>query len=232
MWFCTLLAMLIVWLASGRPRYPSQDQRIAYISDVGASNLKPLFVTGCAITGVGFTLTLIVERILRHHGRLMPNMRRRERVFSILAILGALIGGAGLILLSVFDTKRFPSVHRIFLLVFIVGVALSAIFSIVEYRWISKDFSNFQRLKIAYIAKGIIASILIALAIVFAVTLFQAPNVGGIFEWIIAFGFTFYLLTFWYDLRMSKNVEKGELKQLYGHHHHHRQQHSQMREIA
>jgi hypothetical protein len=61
-------------------------------------------------------------------------MRRRERVFSILAIIGALIGGAGLILLSVFDTKRFPSAHRLFLLVFIVGVALSAIFSIIEVR--------------------------------------------------------------------------------------------------
>ena len=61
-------------------------------------------------------------------------MRRRERVLSTLAILGSFAGGCGLILLSVFDTKRFPSLHRIFLLVFILGVGLSAIFTIIEVR--------------------------------------------------------------------------------------------------
>ena len=59
-------------------------------------------------------------------------MRKRERVFSILAILGSFLGGLGLILLSIFDTKRHTSAHRAFLLVFIVGVGLSAIFSIIE----------------------------------------------------------------------------------------------------
>lgn len=59
-------------------------------------------------------------------------MRHRERVFAALAILGSFIGGAGLILLSIFDTGRHPSLHRVFLLVFIVGVGLSAIFSVIE----------------------------------------------------------------------------------------------------
>lgn len=62
-------------------------------------------------------------------------MRRRERAFSIMAILGSFLGGAGLILLSVFDTKRHPSAHRAFLLVFIVGVGLSAIFTVIEVRY-------------------------------------------------------------------------------------------------
>lgn len=59
-------------------------------------------------------------------------MRRRERAFSTLAILGSFLGGAGLILLSIFDTKRHPSLHRGFLLLFIVGVGLSAIFTVIE----------------------------------------------------------------------------------------------------
>ncbi|KAG6857215.1 hypothetical protein H0H87_007634 [Tephrocybe sp. NHM501043] len=139
-------------------------------------------------------------------------MRRRELVFSCLAILGAFIGGAGLILLAVFDTKRHPSAHRAFLLVFIVGVALSAIFTIIEYRWISKGFSEIRRLRIAYIAKAIIAGLLILLSIAFAATLFVKPDVGAILEWIIAFGFTFYLLTFVYDLRQAKGVPKGQYK--------------------
>ena len=64
--------------------------------------------------------------------RLIPNMRRRERVFSSLAILGSFFGGAGLILLSGFDTKRYTTLHRLFLLIFILGVGLSAIFTVIE----------------------------------------------------------------------------------------------------
>ena len=74
------------------------------------------------------------SEILACSVRLVPTMRRRERILSTLAILGSIIGGAGLILLSVFDTKRHHSLHRIFLLVFIIGVALSAIFTIAEVR--------------------------------------------------------------------------------------------------
>jgi len=59
-------------------------------------------------------------------------MRRRERVCGTLAVLGSVLGGAGLILLSVFDTKKHQTAHRLFLLVFIVGVGLSAIFTVVE----------------------------------------------------------------------------------------------------
>ena len=136
-------------------------------------------------------------------------MRRREKLFSTLAVLGSFIGGAGLILLSIFDTGRHRSLHRVFLLVFIIGVGLSAIFTIVEYRWINKDYDGQRELRIAYIAKGFIAIVLIIFAIVFAITLYTTENVGAVIEWVIAFGYTFYLLTFFYDLRMSRGMRKG-----------------------
>ncbi|KAF8899901.1 Frag1/DRAM/Sfk1 [Gymnopilus junonius] len=226
-WFGSLLAMLIVYLASGRPKYVSQEGNIAYISDVGASGLKPLFVTACAITAVGFFLSLVVERILRHTGRLVPDMRTREHVLSILAIIGSFIGGCGLLLLSILDTKRHSTAHRVCLLIFIVGIALSAIFSIIEYRLLQKDFPDYTTIRIAYIAKGLIATILILLAIAFGITLRVAQDVGAILEWIIAFGFTLYLLVFYYDLRLSKNVEGGQLRQLV-----HPSQSAEMTEIS
>lgn len=37
------------------------------------------------------------------------------------------------------------------------------------------------------------------------------PPHTGVLEWVIAFGFVFYLLTFYFDLRMSKGMEKGDL---------------------
>lgn len=63
---------------------------------------------------------------------LVAHVRRRETVLGTLAMLGSFIGGLGLILLSIFDTRRFTSAHRAFLLLFMIGVALSAIFTIIE----------------------------------------------------------------------------------------------------
>jgi len=214
MWFGTVLALLITWLASGRPHYVSMSpgQNIAYISDVAADFLKPLFIVGCVITGIGFFLSLVVERWLRHSGRLLPEHRKRERVMSVLACFGAALGAVGLILLSIFDTKRHPSLHRVFLLIFILGVALSAIFTVIEFRWLNKQFGeNVAQLKGAYWAKAIIALILIALAIAFGALLDVNQNPAAVLEWTISFGYTFYLLTFWWDLRASKRFGKGEL---------------------
>ncbi|KAK0485123.1 Frag1/DRAM/Sfk1 [Armillaria novae-zelandiae] len=211
MWFSTLLSMLITWLATGRPHYVSMDGSIAYISDIGADILKPLFIAGCGITAVCFFLSLCVERGLRHAGRLMPHMRTRERIFGHLAMFGSFVGGCGLILLSIFDTKRYTSLHRIFLLVFMLGVAISAIFTVIEFRWLSRDFQRVRTLKIAYLAKAIIATILILLAFAFGVALYRSTNVGAVLEWTISFGFTLYLLTFFFDLRQSRGVQPGEL---------------------
>jgi len=95
------------------------------------------------------------------------------------------------------------------LLVFMVGVALAAIFTIVEYRWLSKDFFDVRKLKIAYKMKAIIAGILILLAIAFAIALFKSKDVGAVLEWAISFGYVFFLLTFYYDLRQAKGAYRG-----------------------
>lgn len=68
-WVGALLAMLITWLAQGRPKYVNMNGKIAYISDIGASFLKPLFIVACCITAIGFITILVVERWLRHEGR-------------------------------------------------------------------------------------------------------------------------------------------------------------------
>jgi len=60
-----------------------------------------------------------------------------------------------------------------------LGVVASAIFTVVEFRWLSKDFIYVRALRIAYIVKAAIASILVVLGIAFAVALSTAGNVGG-----------------------------------------------------
>jgi hypothetical protein len=137
MWLATLLAMLIHWtVGTQRQRYPSmvEGQIVAYISDVGAAELKPLFIAGCVITTVFLDLSFAADRWLRHRGRLVPNATTAEKVLSGLTIAFAIVGTAGLILLSIFDTVRHEMLHRIFLLLFIAGYVLSAVFICAEYQ--------------------------------------------------------------------------------------------------
>lgn len=112
----------------------TQRQTIAYISDVGAQKLKPLFITGCVITTIFLDISFLSDRWLRHKGRLVPNVTVTEKVLSGLCIVFATIGTAGLILLSIFDTLRYPKLHDIFLLLFIAGYVISAIFICWEYQ--------------------------------------------------------------------------------------------------
>lgn len=131
-----LIAMLAVWTTSGRPHYASMDpeQSIAYISDVGAQGLKPLFIAGSVVTTVFLDLSLVAERWLRHRGRLARNHTIVEKVFMYLSMLGALVGTVGLICLSILDTLRHSHLHSRFLAVFIVGYVVSAIFICAEYQ--------------------------------------------------------------------------------------------------
>jgi hypothetical protein len=135
-WLGMLLGLLIHWTATGKPHYPWMDanQNIAYISDVGAGNLKPLFIAGSAVTTIFLDISFLSERWLRHRGRLAANETRTEKVLAGLSIVFAIIGTCGLILLSIFDTARYPRVHDVMLLLFIVGYVISAVFICWEYQ--------------------------------------------------------------------------------------------------
>lgn len=94
-------------------------QRVAFISDVGATSWgKPLFIAGSAVTVVVFDLAFISERWLRHKGRLAKNYNLTEKILSAFATIFAIVGAAGLILLTIFDTRRYPHVHDAMLVVF------------------------------------------------------------------------------------------------------------------
>src|ERR1700761_6115638 len=105
--------MLGYWLGAGSPHYGSMsaNQNIAYISDIGATFLKPLFIAGSATMVVVFDLAFISERVLRHRARLTPNYSKREAFLSVCAIFFAIVGAAGLIFLTIFDTKHYPRAH-------------------------------------------------------------------------------------------------------------------------
>jgi hypothetical protein len=105
-----------------------------YISDVGATNLKPLFIAMSTVTVVVFDISFIFERYLRHSGRLAPNTSTWQKVLSLFTIFFSICGAAGLILLTIFDTLHHHNLHDVFLVLFIGGYILTAICCCWEYQ--------------------------------------------------------------------------------------------------
>ncbi|KAJ5477221.1 hypothetical protein N7539_007365 [Penicillium diatomitis] len=221
MWVAMLIAMLGTWVHDGKPVYPSMDQgqTIAYISDVGAFGLKPLFITGSVITVVFLDLAFLSERWLRHAGQLVPNKGLFDKLCAIGSIIFSIAGAAGLILLSIFDTYRHPHLHDGFLILFLGGYIVSAILICAEYLRLGLSYRRQHRILLAsFVVKVTFAIIEIGLAIAFGIcTKSQSSskkNTGAILEWTIAFIFTGYVLSFIIDLlpsvRTRKHVPQGE----------------------
>lgn len=132
----TLITLLIDWIAGGRVSYSSMEpgQTIPYISDVGAQELKPLFITGCIITAISLDCAFASERWMRHLERPWKDTDKSDRAFGILTIIFAFIGTLGQIMLSICDTARYPKPHTVFVLLFIAGFIISGIFMCWEFR--------------------------------------------------------------------------------------------------
>ncbi|KAK4943944.1 hypothetical protein LTR66_000288 [Elasticomyces elasticus] len=197
-----LLGMLISWVMDGKPHYASMDpdQHIAYISDIGAQRLKPLFIAGSVITVVTFDLAFISERWLRHAGRLAHNTSKGQVVLSAFAIVAAVAGAAGLILLSIFDTLRHPHLHDIFLIVFIAGYIISAVFICAEYQRLGIKWRDHSVLRNSFWIKLTFIFVELALAIAFGVSQIKGnTNIAAILEWVIALIYFLYVISFILD---------------------------------
>ncbi|QUC18930.1 uncharacterized protein UV8b_03171 [Ustilaginoidea virens] len=211
-WLGMLLGMLLHWIVNThRRRYPSMaaNASVAYISDIGAGELKPLFIAGSCVTVVTLDLAFFAERWLRHQGRLVPNQSAGEKILVCLSIVFAVAGAAGLILLSVFDVLHHKNLHDGFLLLFIGGYMLSAVFTCWEYQRLGIKNRQHRILRSSFWVKLAFILVELVLAVVFASTSFtRNRNVAAVFEWVIAFIFTFYIASFIIDLRPAVRTRR------------------------
>ncbi|KAI9812650.1 MAG: hypothetical protein M1832_000370 [Thelocarpon impressellum] len=202
-WLGMLLALFIAWQVQGTPNYRSMqpEQRVAYISDVGATNLKPLFNVGCVLTSVFLDLAFVAERWLRHKGLLARNVATSEKVLAGLSIAFAVVGTVGLICLSFFDTVNYMSLHRLFLLLFMGGYVISAVFTCWEYQRLGAHYRDMRNLRMSFWIKLAFILVEFVLSIAFGTMLYKRrQNIGAVLEWVISLIFTFYILTFLVDL--------------------------------
>ncbi|KAF2647788.1 hypothetical protein K491DRAFT_784521 [Lophiostoma macrostomum CBS 122681] len=201
-WLAMLIAMLVTWASDGFPHYSPMDagQTIAYISDIGSSGFKPVFIAMSAVTVVSFDVAFIAERWLRHTGRLTHNTSVWQKVYSGLSVVAAIVGAAGLILLSIFDNKNHNKLHNIFLGVFIIGYIVSAIFICWEYQRLGIHFRDQSILRYSFWIKLAFIILEVALAIGFGVCSKTSKwNAAAVLEWTIAFIYFFYVLSFFID---------------------------------
>ncbi|WVQ85367.1 hypothetical protein IAT38_007532 [Cryptococcus sp. DSM 104549] len=216
-WLGGILALLLLWVVAGKPRYKSDEASVVFVSDVGATH-QTLFICICACVSGFYILSLFAERWLRHIDRLPTDLRRREHVFDWLAIFFGIVGSCGLILLSAYNAFDHSTIHWCMTVVFVVGVAISAIFQSAEVWSLHKDHPDRKSLRRNSILKLTVVVVAIVTAICFgatyavcrgnstaykgrsAETCNRVTSAAASFEWAVSFILTFYFLTLAADL--------------------------------
>lgn len=160
-------------------------------------------------------LTVLIERHLRHKRRIPGSMHKRTTHYDIVSVVFAIIGALALIFLSIFDAFDYSRVHWSMTLLFIVFVALSVIFQVLEVFSLAKRHPETRGyLFAAAVIKTVIVSLAIAIAIAFVVLYGicsgQAPDgdaycdrivsAAAVCEWTVAFLLVFYLASYILDL--------------------------------
>jgi len=202
-WSGMLATFMIYWQTTGQPHYSSMDsaQNIPYISDIGAFRLKPLFITGAAVTTICVDLSLISERWLRHRGQLARNFTHTEKGLSIASIVCGVIGGLGLLFLSIFDTADYGTVHNIGLFVFMAGYIASATCSCWEYQSLGSRGREHRILRASFWIKLAFIILQVSLAIAFvSASSTSTYNAAAVLEWVLAFVFGIYVFSYAIDL--------------------------------
>lgn len=221
-WWGMLIAMLVCWLAQGHPMYPfmgSGDQKLVYISDIGATNLQPLFIACAGFQAIFFVGTFLAEFILRKQRKLQPYVSSKQAIWQWVSIVSSVIGQIGIICVAVFNLVHHHNTHYLMVVVFIVFCAIAIVADIIN----TFIFGNFpQRLspdheKVIfgshkwanlYMVSFFLKCFWLVTALVFVILFaaFMGENLeyySAVFEWLISFWYGFILIMWLIDLYPS-----------------------------
>ncbi|KAJ5976986.1 hypothetical protein N7501_000328 [Penicillium viridicatum] len=199
-WLAMLLAMLGHWTMIGEPRYGlmKPGQNIPFISDIGAQELKPLFMIG------SITTVLLINLSFYKH---VQNKSYISKLCTHGSFFFTVVGSTGLIMLSVLDNIAHHFMHDVCVTIFIVGFLLSAALMCLDYIYLGIAHALREpMLMTSFVIKSSFIVVELALIIVFRVTEhthYQHNNTAATLEWVIAFVFTGYILSLIVDLMPS-----------------------------
>ena len=203
-WLTTLSTLFIYWLAQGRPRYPAQSNPyVAFISDIGAFVLQPLFIAGGTITAITLLGTVLCIHIVFHRDYDTEKRAKPQRYLQVFSVLACLFQGVACpcqICLTIFDNKGYPRIHRMLLLGAFAGTALSAICTTVVFwdeMWREGQAKELKTRRQIVVASTTIFGIEFCMGVSFTTLLYlEYYRISGILEWVMAFLFTFYFWAF------------------------------------
>lgn len=123
-WSATLLFMLLYWISKGSIRLEVMEltQKKPYISDIGAYQMKPVFIVGTTIAISAFeaTVLILVDRILRYSPRPgHPDTADIEEKLAIMIAALSVAALAGAILLTILDKALARRAHQACLYTFL-----------------------------------------------------------------------------------------------------------------
>ncbi|ODV61051.1 Sfk1p ASCRUDRAFT_20406, partial [Ascoidea rubescens DSM 1968] len=217
-WYGMLIAMLACWSFQGHPIYWFMDVRQfpVYISDIGATNLKPLFISCAGFQGLAFFLTLCCERYLRAKQKLIPNFNKKEVVSSYLSIFFCAIGELGILFVSIFDTHLFHTVHITMVGIFISFMFFSCFSLIFEYFSLGRNYyrkfnvKKYNYLMLSAITKLIWCIFAMGLAIGFGVCMRKRlRSQSAALEWTLSFWYGVFLMILIFDLYPASTKKHG-----------------------
>lgn len=214
-WWGMLIALLSCWYLQGKPIYDfmhGEAQDPVYISDIGATNLQPLFISCVGFQMFFFIGTLVTEFVLRMKRKLQPYISKIQPRFAIVSIVFGVIGQFGILFVAIFKTSKFKKVHLAMMCVFIVCEFFACLFNFFNsfifgnrperlhpiFKFVIFGKRRWQNLYIvSFGLKMIWLLIAFVLAVLFGYYMkIDERSKSAIFEWTIAFWYGM-LLVFW-----------------------------------
>ncbi|KAJ5574000.1 uncharacterized protein N7459_008427 [Penicillium hispanicum] len=180
-WLTTLFTMLGHWAMIGEPTYARMKpgQTIPYISDIAATELKPVFISGSVITML--CLNISFYQFVQIKGN-------ANKFCTYISCLFAVIGSLGLIMLSAFDNLDHQYMHDSFVTIFIVGYLISAAVICVDYFYLTISHGLHQRMLIAsFMIKLSFVIIELAFILAFRITArgsYIHKDTAAVLEWV------------------------------------------------
>ncbi|KAJ5246837.1 hypothetical protein N7468_001820 [Penicillium chermesinum] len=204
-WLTMLCSMLGHWVTLGEPRYGRMrpGQTIPFISDIGAGEYKPIFMTGSIVSMFFLNLSFYQFLQRKAHG---------SQACTYLSFIFSIIGSLGLVLLSFFDNLDYLSIHDSLVAVFMTGFLLSAAIICIEYFYYRMSDKIYDpALVTSFAIKS--SFVIVELVFIFAFRVTAAvgdaqKNAAAVLEWVVAFIFTGYIISFAVDLRPSPALDK------------------------
>ncbi|KAL6451831.1 SFK1 Protein SFK1 [Candida maltosa Xu316] len=215
-----LAAMLLVWNAQGRPSCWFRHrihQGPVYISDIGATNLQPLFISCTGFQNIFFVGTLVMGWYLRKYtNKIQPYISKHQPRLALASIACAIIGQLGILFVAVFNTRRYHQVHITMVGIFIAfsclacfcDFAISFIFGIypekldpVHDQVIFGNYKTSNLYFVSFVLKLIWLLAAIAFAICFGSYMAEVEEAkSAVFEWLISFWYGLLLVLWSMDL--------------------------------